>query len=427
MIKEIRIKNFLSFRDEVTFSFEATEDQGLEHSYIVEVAPNVRLLRFAMVYGANASGKSNLLLAFEFLRNFWFSQKKTIEESTDVVPFAFDEKVAQAPSEFRLTFYIDQKPYEYLLVLDDDRVYTEQLSFNRTNRPTLIFKRELQNDTSVVYFNPEEARLKKIEQEQIALKSLPNMSLFAALMQLNLKLPPHLLLVRDYFRNQFMPVVTEHSILNRYVTGRLTEKKQRLAELAAFVQRADFNIAQLTLKEEKEKIPEELLQILQKDPDIEAAQLSSETEMSSYKLDFVHEIRKGDEIKKYHLPASLQSAGTLRLIDLETLILDLIESNAFLCVDEIEQSLHPELVEFLIANFLRQSHQAQLLVTTHNVNLLRAVDSLIRRDAVWFTEKEASGATRVYSLVEFKELEKLKSFQTAYLQGLFGAIPDIKD
>ena len=76
MIQELRIKNFLSFKDEVVFSFEATKDTTFEEYHIVEVAPGMRLLRFAVVYGANASGKSNLLNAFEFLSDFWFENKK---------------------------------------------------------------------------------------------------------------------------------------------------------------------------------------------------------------------------------------------------------------------------------------------------------------------------------------------------------------
>ena len=108
MIQEIRIKNFLSFRDEVVLSFEATKDRTCEECQVVSVAPNVRLLRFALVYGANASGKTNLLSAIDFLRDFWFDKKTDIDENTGVVPFLLDAETPEAPSEFCMKFFVEQ-------------------------------------------------------------------------------------------------------------------------------------------------------------------------------------------------------------------------------------------------------------------------------------------------------------------------------
>ena len=104
MVQEIKIKNYLSFKDEVVFSFEATKDTFAEDYQVVEVAPGVRLLRLAMVYGANASGKSNLLSAFDFLEDFWRNQSNSIEDETGVIPFLLDKVTPQEPSEFELIF-----------------------------------------------------------------------------------------------------------------------------------------------------------------------------------------------------------------------------------------------------------------------------------------------------------------------------------
>ena len=107
MIQELKVKNFLSFKDEVTFSFEATRDTFAEDYQVVEVVPGVRLLRFAIVYGANASGKSNLLSAFDFLEEFWKNQSNSIEDETGVVPFLLDKESPQSPSVFELVFYVE--------------------------------------------------------------------------------------------------------------------------------------------------------------------------------------------------------------------------------------------------------------------------------------------------------------------------------
>ena len=102
MIQELKFKNFMSFKDEVTLSFEATKDTTFGDYHVVEVAPGVRLLRFAMVYGANASGKSNLLEAIDFLQDFFFAKASDIAEPTGVVPFKLDAFTPNEPSEFSL-------------------------------------------------------------------------------------------------------------------------------------------------------------------------------------------------------------------------------------------------------------------------------------------------------------------------------------
>ena len=104
MIQELKVKNFLSFKDEVTFSFEATRDTFAEDYQVMEVAPGVRLLRFAMVYGANASGKSNLLSVLQFLGSFWRRQPQSVDVGTEVIPFLLDAETPNKPSEFELIF-----------------------------------------------------------------------------------------------------------------------------------------------------------------------------------------------------------------------------------------------------------------------------------------------------------------------------------
>ena len=97
MIQEIKIKNFLSFRDEIVLNFEATKDTTFEEYQVYEVAPGVRLLRFALVYGANASGKSNLLIALDFLRKFWYNQQDDLDSPTNVIPFLLDKETPDQP------------------------------------------------------------------------------------------------------------------------------------------------------------------------------------------------------------------------------------------------------------------------------------------------------------------------------------------
>ena len=106
MIQEIKIKNFLSFKDEVKFSFEASNDKFAEDSQVVQINENTRLLRFAIVYGYNASGKSNLLSVFDFLYDFWFYKPIDVYEETGSIPFKFDKQTQNEPSSIELIFYV---------------------------------------------------------------------------------------------------------------------------------------------------------------------------------------------------------------------------------------------------------------------------------------------------------------------------------
>ena len=131
-------------------------------------------------------------------------------------------------------------------------------------------------------------------------------------------------------------------------------------------------------------------------------------------------------VEKYLLSEGLQSDGTRQITGLESAIYKALQKNALLIVDEIESSLHPQLVYFIVKKFLEQKdNRAQLLITTHYDPLLNEVDELFIKDSVWFTEKNEAGATELYSLVEFSGLNRISSLQKAYRQGRFGAIPKI--
>ncbi|MBO4777041.1 MAG: AAA family ATPase, partial [Bacteroidales bacterium] len=117
MIQEIKIKNFLSFRDEVKFSFEASKDTFAEESQVVKVNDNTRLLRFAVVYGYNASGKSNLLCVFDYLAQFWSYKPDDLDEETGVIPFMLDQVSSKEPTCFELVFYVQTTKYCYHLGL----------------------------------------------------------------------------------------------------------------------------------------------------------------------------------------------------------------------------------------------------------------------------------------------------------------------
>ena len=241
MIQEIRIKNFLSFRDEVVLNFEATKDNTFEDRQVVSVTPKVRLLRFALIYGANASGKSNLLSAFDFLRDFLFGIKTNIDEETGAVPFLLDADTPNEPSEFNVVFYLDEKKYWYQLILDSKKVIKEELYVYNSVQPSLVFSRNLEGTQSVVKLNSNLVKASGAIVEQLNLKCLPNMSLFAARNQVNCSLA-YIDDVRDWMRNNLMPTITPNTNMFEYAGDKMDKEKEMKSYILDFIRKADFNI-----------------------------------------------------------------------------------------------------------------------------------------------------------------------------------------
>ena len=415
MIQEIRIKNYLSFRDEVVLSFEATKDTTFEECQVVNVTPKVRLLRFALVYGANASGKSNLLNAMDFLRDFWFDKKSDIDEETGVVPFLLDTETPNEPSEFNIKFFVGDKRYWYALVLDDKQVIKEDLYVYNSVQPSLVFSRELDGTASLIKLNASLVKANATIVEQLNVKCLSNMSFFAARNQVNCSLA-YIDEVRDWMKNNMMPIIEPGTRMFEYAGKQMEKNAELKAYILDFVHKADYNITDVYT--EREKVPI---------PDIVKATIMEDKDLERLRTDFQHTVKNKRGEENYRLPNSLQSEGTKRTFGIEAAIYEAIKTNGILPIDEIESSLHPELVEFIIEKFLKEKSRSQLIVTSHYDPLLNTVDDLIRKDSVWFTEKEEDGHTTLYSLTDFKGLSKISSFQKSYRNGVFGALPNIHD
>ena len=431
MIQEFKVRNYLSFKDEAIFSFEATKDTFAEDYQVVEVTQDVRLLRFGIVYGANASGKSNLLSALNFLRSFWHNKPDSIEEKTGVIPFMLDNKTPNEPSSFELIFYADDTKYWYQLLIDEHTVLSEKLYYYKSVQPTLLFDRKLGNGQSVINYGTP-IKMSAIEKEKIAVECLKNMSLFAARDKVNVNIPD-IDKASTWMKKQFMQVILPNTPMFDYAERNSANDAVLKAHLMEFLKEADFNISNVITKIINEKIPEKYLEMFLVDegiPTAEKDRLRREKTIPHYETQFEHTVKTNDGYSKFPLPKNLESMGTLRTFGVETAIYYAQQTGAFLTVDEIENSLHPQLLRLILLAFLRKKTRAQLLVTTHYDPLLNDVSKLndqriFRKDSVWFTEKKENGHTDVYSLAEFRGLNRLSSIQKAYNQGNFGAVPQI--
>lgn len=415
MIQEIKIKNFLSFKDEMTFSFEATKDQFAEEYQVVEVVSGVRLLRFAMIYGANASGKSNLLTIIDFLRQFWLYPKKMIENPTGAIPFAFDSVAVKEPSRIEMVFFVGTSKYAYQLELDPQVVYFEKLSYYTSIQPTMLFERTLENGKSVIKYNSAVNKINTAEKERIAAQCLRNMSVFAAIGQANASLP-EINTAREWMLRQYMPLVSPTMSLTNFAENNLRNDKALKSHIVNFFQNVSLsNISNVDTQTVGIETNADIY-----NPRTGHRELKSDVEIPLQTV-FEHVVNNERGTEKYWLPLHFESYGTQRVFGLASAIYYAHKYNAFFPIDEIEASLHPKLLEKLIYQYLLEKSQSQILVTIHDDSLMDAIDNLIRKDSIWFTDKKESGSTDLYRLTDFNGLNRLSSIRTAYRLGRFGA------
>lgn len=153
MIASFTVRNFLSFRQPVTFSFEPTSDNFMSDEYLIEIKEGVRLLKIGIIYGANASGKTNLISALDTLRAIMCLPVEDKTKDVGVVPFLLDEESRQEETEFELSFYINKEKYLLQLIADSKRIYQEKLFFYPSSRAAVLYERNYNPELDLVEIN----------------------------------------------------------------------------------------------------------------------------------------------------------------------------------------------------------------------------------------------------------------------------------
>ena len=195
--------------DEVTFSFEASNDKFAEDCQVIQINENTRLLRYAILYGYNASGKTNLLSVFSFLSQFWSYKPEDLDEGTGVIPFKLDHVSNTNLSCFDIIFYVGNVKYLYQLKLDSQSVHFEKLSYYKSIQPIMLFERIIKDGQSIVHFNSTHKDADVVSnaaRDEINVKCLKNLSFFVARNQVNVSLPL-IDAAKDWLRNNIMQTI----------------------------------------------------------------------------------------------------------------------------------------------------------------------------------------------------------------------------
>lgn len=421
MIAEFSIENFLSIKSAQRISFEPSADTFMSDEYSYEVKEGVRLLKVGIIYGANASGKSNILNAIEFFKMLVLSMPKDRNEETGVIPFMLDDTSRNEMTKMSMTFYINQSKYILSFELDAKHIHSETLVVYDSIRPTKLYNRsyDAATDSTVIDFGVN-LKMTKKSQDVISGNTINNSSVLAAFGKSNVE-RTRLNDVYDYFAKQVKDVLAPGMSLSRYVKSRLDKDETGDLKkfLLDFLKASDFNIEDVVLNEEEKLITPELELLIQNAPiDKDAkAEMLRKGKITNAELTFKH--KAGDKV--YDLPEEYESNGTMRFLGMAVILNFLLKTNRFVPIDEVETSIHYELLAYFIKVFLANSDgTSQMLLTTHDINLLN--EDFIRRDTIWFTDKDELGETNIVRLSSLG-LHKNISPYNAYRQGKLVKLP----
>lgn len=226
-----------------------------------------------------------------------------------------------------------------------------------------------------------------------------------------------------------MPAVLPDAHMFNFAEKQMASDMELKSYLLDFVQAADYNIIGLDTHKEIITLPEGARSAIQANTTLSQKMkeaMLAQGSIEQLSTDFKHTVSNARGKEIYSLPEYIQSMGTRRTIGVEAAIYKAMKEGALLPIDEIEASLHPEILEFMLTRFLAHGGRSQMVATTHYDPLLDTTDDLLRKDSVWFTDKGKDGHTSVYSLSDFKGLSKVRSKRNAYRGGAFGALPNVK-
>lgn len=412
MLIQFNFKNYKSFRDEATLDLSAAKMTEFSDRVVSE--GNDKILPMAAIYGANASGKSNIYNAFGYMadyviESFKYGDEEEKFEEYRPTPFLFDSVSNDAESSFEVYFTIPgdkaEKTYNYGFCVDRHGVTEEWLNVKaKTARKyASVFYRSTEEDTLDLSGLPKSSR----DNIQVALEKQVLIVSLGAKLKVN-KCKD----IRDWFMaNEFADFGDPFT--NFFLSRRLPK---------GFV---DDNRVQKKVIEYFASFDEHI-----KDFEIEKLPHDADSKEEMYKISALH--KKIDSDTFAAIPLSMESAGTLKMFALYPELQDVLEKGSVFFIDELNARLHPLLVRNFLLTFLNpeiNTRHAQLIFTTHDTWQLS--NQLLRRDEVWFTEKDEQGISKLYSLADFVDesgarIRKDESYEKNYLIGKYGAIPTLK-
>ncbi len=408
MLIRFSIENFRSIKNKINLDLIPSPSEEHIEDLINTGEESVELLsKVAVLYGANASGKSNILLGFGFMR-FLLQSSHILSQNSKLnyQPFSFIEE-KNMPTSFELYFILDGIRYLYGFSYDSEKILEEYLHFYPKGKSTIIFTR-----TNNEYdFGSFKSKLEKYKESTTSNRFFLSMASFLN----DRTLSP----IFNYIQN----IKYENDL-----KGALVETAEKLSgndefklKFISILKKMDIDYLDIYSSVKKEIVHDnnisEALKKLSSLGGSNPGELIKDIIQEKIEIDIINTYPNN-----YKMPLKQESDGVQKLFEILLPILELLENGGVLVLDELERSLHPLLSLKIVNLFIKENPKnAQLIFSTHDSNLLDL--SLFRRDQIWFTEKDKDYSTDLYSLYDIKNVRKDENVRKGYLQGKYGAIP----
>lgn len=400
MILEFSVENYRSFRDKQTFSMLPDEGKTEYFDNIFTLSDKYKVLTSAVIYGANASGKSNFMKALESLRDLviFRGNQPPEERFLEANPFNFNCKTQDSPTVFELDFLIKKIRYRYKVIVEQKYILEEGLYFYPEGKEAKLFFREGQKFTFGDYLKGQKSVVKELtNKNQLFLtKGASN----------NIQ---QLFEIYSYFLDEFMPIPFLDTRIDNFYKA---------------------IIARQLIQSENDIFFQNFLSLLKSfDTGILNFKIEQLPAKRQFEILFEHAVFDENSIEVETIFQSIneESTGTQKLFVLGGLILRAIMNGRVIMIDEFERSLHPKITKFLIDIFHNpeiNKKGAQLIIATHDTNLLSSNE--FRRDQIWIVEKDQQGASELFSLADATGILKNANYEKWYLSGRFGGLPGIE-
>ena len=425
MLVQFSVRNFKTFKEKAVLSLVASnydKDTRENDNIKIDSDFNLRIVKSAVIYGANASGKSKFLEALMFMRDFAIKSSKDSQkgDAINIEPFRLETESEKDSSEFEVIFIFKKEMYRYGFEVTKEKIFSEWLYHKPKTKEIELFYREKQK------FDIHERNFSKgatLAKEDLVRDNALMLSVAA---QFNDKGAGKVL---DWFKGLGTISGLDEEGYKGFTMGRTKSPKYK-EQILELLKAADLGIKDITLEPlDISKLPKQMPKEVRE---------SIEKEMKEEDAEFISDVltthRKYDLNKRYigDIQFSLEdeeSSGTKKFFAMTGPVLDTIENGSVLIVDELDSKLHPNLVCKIVSLFNSKElnpKNAQLIFNTHDTNLLSS--GLFRRDQIWFTEKDKYGGSKLFSLADFKsEVRKTENFEDNYIRGKYGAVPFLGD
>ena len=424
MIIDFSVRNYCSVNDTVTLSFLPKSGiKDLPDIYLLRPIEGLPLLKFGTILGANASGKTTLLRSLEIMRMLvcdpYGNKNRRLPFYT---PYWFTSQTEE-PTELTIRFVTSGSMFQYLVTFNSRFVVSERLRiYDKTWRT--IYSRETNEELQTVKIKTGSNYIHyKEDLKQLEKVTLWNNTVLGGSLKMSINIP-EIHSVTTWFNDYLYPMIDPDTNLYGYVSNLIDQGLIDKNRLLSYLHGADMMIEDLVVKKDSwENLDEKMrMQLIESNQDMSLEEIKEKFPVRH--VEFIHSNGEA-HINVDYVDESL---GTQRFYQLCGVLDMLLNKKCMFYIDEIDSSIHPDLLEYLLITFLLNSKESQLLISTHHREWLMRKE-YVRPDSVWFTEKYDDGSTQLYRLSDFtgvSRFERSVSYYDAYRNGLLGATPSTR-